>query len=145
MACCLTTPTNADFSLVRLVVHTWQQFHSECPSYYSLQRFWKWFFPKLLSHFPGVNELTLKCWSLTHMQHSHQCTCKCLGAPWCQAIGSTDLDSKPGCSNIGSISGPRFNIKMSSYQYKKSHCGDKTVVRSSYLHNGISYTGKMSS
>ena len=38
-----------------------------------------------------------------------------------------------------------FNIKMSSYQYRKSHCGDKTVVRSSYLHNGISYTGKMSS
>ena len=39
----------------------------------------------------------------------------------------------------------RFNIKMSSYQYRKSHCGDKMVVRSSYLHNGISYTGKMSS
>ena len=39
--------------------------------------------------------------------------------------------------------GPRFNIKMSSYLYRKSHCGDKTVVRSSYLHNGISYTGKM--
>ena len=34
---------------------------------------------------------------------------------------------------------------MSSYQYRKSHCGDKTVVRSSYLHNGISYAGKMSS
>ena len=29
-----------------------------------------------------------------------------------------------------------------SYQYRKSHCGDKTIVRSSYLHNGISYTGK---
>ena len=29
------------------------------------------------------------------------------------------------------------------YQYRKSHCGDKTIVRSSYLHNGISYTGKM--
>ena len=41
--------------------------------------------------------------------------------------------------------GPWFNIKMSSYQYRKSHCGDKTVVRSSYLHNGISYTSKMSS
>ena len=41
--------------------------------------------------------------------------------------------------------GPRFNIKMTSYQYRKSHWGDKTVVRSSYLHNGISYTGKMSS
>ena len=42
-------------------------------------------------------------------------------------------------------SGPRFNIKILSYQYRKSHCGDKTVVRSSYLHNGISYTGKMTS
>ena len=41
--------------------------------------------------------------------------------------------------------GPWFNIKMSSYQYRKSHCGDKTVVRSSYLHNGISYTDKMTS
>ena len=36
-----------------------------------------------------------------------------------------------------------FNIKVSSYQYRKSHCGDKTVIRSSYLHHGISYTGKI--
>ena len=41
--------------------------------------------------------------------------------------------------------GPWFNIKMSSYRYRKSHCGDKTVVRSSYLHNEISYSGKMAS
>ena len=41
--------------------------------------------------------------------------------------------------------GPWFNIKMSSYRYRKSHCGDKMVVRSSYLHNGISYIGKMTS
>ena len=41
--------------------------------------------------------------------------------------------------------GPWFNIKMTSYQYRKSHCGDKAVVRSSYLHNGVSYTGKMTS
>ena len=40
---------------------------------------------------------------------------------------------------------PGFNIKISSYQYRKSHCGDKTVVRSSYLHNGISCTGKTTS
>ena len=39
-------------------------------------------------------------------------------------------------------SGLRFNIKMPSYQDRKSHCGDKTVVRSAYLHNGVSYTGK---
>ena len=41
--------------------------------------------------------------------------------------------------------GPRFNIKMLSYQYRKFHCGDKTIVWSSYLHNGVSYTGKMTS
>ena len=41
--------------------------------------------------------------------------------------------------------GPRFNIKMSSYQDRKSHCGDKTIFRPSDLHNGISYTGKMTS
>ena len=41
--------------------------------------------------------------------------------------------------------GPWFNIKMSSYQYRKSHCGDKTILRPSYLHNGISYTGKTTS
>ena len=53
------------------------------------------------------------------------------------------VDSSSG--EVTSCSGPWFNIKMSSYQYRKSHCGDKTVVRSSYLYNGISYTSKMSS
>ena len=43
------------------------------------------------------------------------------------------------------VSVPWFNIKMSSYQYRKSHCGDETILRPSYLHNGISYTGKMTS
>ena len=38
-----------------------------------------------------------------------------------------------------------LNIKMPSYQYRKSHCGDKTILWSSYLHNGISYTGKITS
>ena len=41
--------------------------------------------------------------------------------------------------------GAWFNIEMSSYQYRKFHCGDKTILRSSYLHNGIPYTGKMTS
>ena len=57
---------------------------------------------------------------------------------------------KRSICNAGSIlwllmTWARFNIKMPSYQYRKSHCGDKTVVRSSYLHNGISYTGKTTS
>ena len=42
-------------------------------------------------------------------------------------------------------SGPRFNIKRISYQYRNSHCGYKKILRPSYLHNGISYTGKMTS
>ena len=41
--------------------------------------------------------------------------------------------------------GLQFNIKISSYQYRKSHFGDETVGRSYYLYNGISYTGKMAS
>ena len=39
-----------------------------------------------------------------------------------------------------------FNIKMPSYQYRKSHCGNKTTIwQPSYLHNGISYTDKTTS
>ena len=34
---------------------------------------------------------------------------------------------------------------MISYQHRKSHCGDKRILRPSYLHNGISFTGKMTS
>ena len=41
--------------------------------------------------------------------------------------------------------GACINIKIPSYQYRKPHCGDKTILRPSYLHNGISYTGKMPS
>ena len=41
--------------------------------------------------------------------------------------------------------GAWLNMKMPSYQYRKSHCGDKTILRPSYLHNGISYTDKMTS
>ena len=32
---------------------------------------------------------------------------------------------------------------MQSYQYRESHCRDKTILRPPYLHSGISYTGKM--
>ena len=42
-------------------------------------------------------------------------------------------------SSSSSSTGPWFNIKMTSYQYRKSHCEDKTILRPSYLHNGISY------
>ena len=59
---------------------------------------------------------------------------------------SKEKKNKSGTSTQGLCtwsSGPLFNIKMSSYQRRKFHCGDKMVVRSSYLHNGISCTGKI--
>ena len=49
------------------------------------------------------------------------------------------------CSGSTVSPEPWFNIEMSSYQYRKSHRGDKTILRLSYLHNGVSYTGKMTS
>ena len=38
-----------------------------------------------------------------------------------------------------------FSVKMSSFRYRKSHYGDKTFLRPSYLYNGISYPGKIRS
>ena len=35
-----------------------------------------------------------------------------------------------------------FNIKITPHRHRKSHCGDKMILQPSYLHNGISYTGK---
>ena len=66
-------------------------------------------------------------------------------SPWIKLIvRSTFTDSRPyQYAKKLQSSGPRFNIKMTSYQHRKSHCGDKTILRPSYLHNGISYTGKM--
>ena len=45
---------------------------------------------------------------------------------------------------VTEIQGP-INIKMLSYHCRKSYCGDRVLVRSSYLHKGISYTSKMTS
>ena len=46
-----------------------------------------------------------------------------------------------GLASFHSQAGGCFNIMMSSYQssyqYRKSHYGDKTTLRPSYLHNGI--------
>ena len=40
---------------------------------------------------------------------------------------------------------PNSTKKTTSYQYKKSYCRDKIIIRSYYLNNGMSYTGKMAS
>ena len=33
-----------------------------------------------------------------------------------------------------------FSVKILSYQYRKYHCGDETILPPSYIHNGIVYT-----
>ena len=60
-------------------------------------------------------------------------------------IHLSKLHSSIYATNILQYTGSCFNIKISSYQYWKSHCGDKTILRPSYLHNGICYTGKTTS
>ena len=89
---------------------------------YTHQWKWRWSLGQNRSHVTG--------------QDTHLWEGKCIMKMNSHLSGLTHLVLRPG---------PRFNIKISSYQYRKSHCGDKTVVRSSYLLNGISYTGKMSS
>ena len=44
---------------------------------------------------------------------------------------------------LRSWQGTCFHTKISPYQYRASHCGGKTFVKSYYLHNGISRAGKM--
>ena len=73
------------------------------------------------------------CWHIPIQSNS-------FAFPWIPSPqGSLAFGQPQACT------GPRFNIKMTSYWYRKSHCGDKTILRPSYLHNGISYTGKTTS
>ena len=44
-----------------------------------------------------------------------------------------------------STPGDWFNINMPFYHYRKSHCVYRTFLWLSYLHSGISYTGKTTS
>ena len=52
------TLTNADFSLLGFSGFSWEQFHSKCPSYYSV--WWNWTLCiKITKHLPRANELIL--------------------------------------------------------------------------------------
>ena len=47
------------------------------------------------------------------------------------------------CKMLPLCPGSSLKLKIICYQFRKSHGGNKTILRPSYLHNGISYTGKM--
>ena len=102
----------------------------------------------------SVTWLYISRWDITWANSEHPRSTwwlqmpRCLSGIWASAIIMLTWDGQhDGCRCPGArlAPGPWFNIKMSSYQYRKSHCGDKTVVRSSYLHSGIFYTGKVAS
>ena len=79
---------------------------------------------------------------------SKQSRCRWFETPPCSLWRHCNVTAQRHCSHnitnkmIMIASGTRFNIKMTSYQYGKSQCGDKTILRPSYLYNGISYIGK---
>ena len=93
---------------------------------------WKWI-SNLTPHFI-MDVITYPCWDLRlSMLVKRGRSSALLGSntvSWILSISSKTLIS---------------NITMSSYQYRKSHYGDKTILRPSYLHNGISHTGKTTS
>ena len=72
------------------------------------------------------------------------CSC-CLSAGYCWNIVFFWKENLKFLTFLVVKPGPWFNIRMTSYQYRKFQCGDKTTLRPSYLHNGISYAGKMTS
>ena len=93
--------------------------------------------PMLTNHQWGLVTFTL--------QQLHKKYASYLSLKWVWNLQDFSHISKGPMSSVIFSPGPRFNIKMTSYQYRKSHGGDKTILRPSYLHNGISYTGKTTS
>ena len=76
--------------------------------------------------------------STVYVGSDQECLCRCSGT-WRQITSRQNVD----CYTDQHVTflretEPWFDIKMPSYQYRKSHCRVKTVIRSSYLHNGIS-------
>ena len=71
-----------------------------------------------------------------------QCIIKWLPSPGLLELSS--VGRKDNCQMRTRALIQYKDVMMISYQYRKSHCGDKTILRPS-LHNGISYTGKMTS
>ena len=75
----------------------------------------------------------------------HRETGKPYTPDWLSRSGTAMRTWNLSITNTPTDCGDWFNIKMLSYQCRKSHCGDKTIIRLSYLHKGITYMGKMAS
>ena len=137
-------PTNKKSWLVQVMAwcrqgtQAWANTDSRFRLSYGIYREKVWIFPPNIIIVPRKKFVASVCWA-----EKTRCTWwwPASAKPHIQCVITLQCRARQPCLRPG----PWFNIKMSSYQYRKSHCGDKTVVRSSYLHNGNSYIGKMSS
>ena len=106
--------------------------------------------PEKWTQGPPCFAITIGVWLRSHTNQGqyHTFCCMIYHAIWpVQFIDRLDAQNHlTKCHFRGQIKpGGWFNKKRTSYQYRKSHCGDKTILRPSYLHYGISYTGKTTS
>ena len=128
--CAGNSPFTGEFPTQRPVTRSFDVYFDLRPNKRLMKKqSWGWWFVTLSS--PLWRHRNVRRWQLLWNTLP-------MAAGW-GCWGTTTVSQKP------LQSGPWFNIKMSSYLYRKSHCGDKTVVRSSYHHNWVSYTGKMTS
>ena len=76
-------------------------------------------------------------WCLSH-SFSRFCCCCCRWIfSWWSVTTLIVFICAGGIFMMFSHHGPRFSMIMSSYHYRKSHCGDMTMILpSSYLHSG---------
>ena len=137
------------YSIVPLFIQPWQTqiywvisacSHIAIPTTKTKHRLYEWsiYFEWILSDYVKSQRYRLVSEASRCLPHysSYKTECK---------INMENHLSSGAIYSIFWKSGPWFNIQKSSYQYWKSHCGDKTILRPYYLHNGISYSGKMTS
>ena len=97
----------------------------------------------------GISQVHSWSWSML-IGLCHHDGCRWPGTNRCQ-----DISNHHAYSTVDTVSHATYQAAktpnklylreirrpITSYQYRKSHCGDKTILRASYPHNGISYTG----
>ena len=86
-----------------------------------------------------------KYWPISQLSQFAHSSCVDIFNTWWRNLNNKKCISLNSARITGDVSEVLFDTNESSYQYRKFQCGDKTILRPSYLHNGISYTHKMTS
>ena len=104
-------------------------------------------FPQLICMRGGCHWKALICWELhpslkQYKALGHQQPARLIHSPSLVSLGLS-VGYVRHCLIRLELDLGGDSIKMTSYWYRKSHCGDKITIISSYLHNKIFITGKM--